>query len=156
MSLEFFHAMGGSVNAVNPKFEAALNKMRVMHNKKAADYSPSENRYKNFESAAISAGTTIDVVFRTLIGIKLARLAELQNNGKTPENESVMDSILDLANYSTLWLSYYQPDPTTLTTGSTTVPQLDPKILEEYRRASNGQPKITSDGITSPITLVNF
>lgn len=92
---------------LNPKFEALLSKMREMHNKKSQDYANNKNRYQNFESTAVSAGTDVGTVFRTLIGVKLARLSELQGNGKTPQNESVQDSLLDLAVYAALYASYY-------------------------------------------------
>jgi hypothetical protein len=93
----------------NPKFHAILKKMADMHDKKSADYATDSNYYSNFENAAVSAGTPVDAVFRTMIGIKLARLAELQGKGKTPKNESVMDSLIDLAVYATLYASYYEP-----------------------------------------------
>jgi hypothetical protein len=95
----------------NPKFHAILQKMADMHDKKSADYANDNNYYSNFENAAVSAGTTPDVVFRTLIGIKLARLAELQGKGKTPKNESILDSLLDLAVYASLYASYYESAP---------------------------------------------
>lgn len=97
--------------AGNPKFHALLKKMADMHDKKSADYATSDNYYSNFETAATVAGTTVDVVFRVLIGVKLARLIELQGKGKVPKNEAVEDSLLDLAVYSTLYASYYEPVP---------------------------------------------
>lgn len=95
------------LKATNPKFEALLMKMREIHNKKSADYANDKNRYANFENTAISAGTSVDVVFRTFIGVKLARLSELAANGKEPLNESVQDTLLDLAVYAALYASYY-------------------------------------------------
>jgi hypothetical protein len=96
---------------MNPKFDADLQKMKAMHDKKSADYANDGNRYANFESTAVSAGTTVDCVFRTLIGVKLARLVELQGKGKTPNNESIQDSLIDLAVYATLYASYYEEIP---------------------------------------------
>lgn len=98
----------------NPKFHSLLKKMADMHDKKSADYATDTNYYSNFENAAISASTSVDAVFRTMIGIKLARLAELQGKGKTPKNESVMDSLIDLAVYATLYASYYEELPATV------------------------------------------
>ena len=95
----------------NPKFHSLLKKMADMHDKKSADYATDTNYYSNFENAATSAGIPVDAVFRTMIGIKLARLAELQGKGKTPKNESIMDSLIDLAVYSTLYASYYEQLP---------------------------------------------
>ena len=80
--------------------------MRDIHNKKAHDYARDDNRYSNFENAAKTAGTSVGAVFRTMIGIKCARLAELEG-GKSPNNESIQDSLLDLATYAALYASYY-------------------------------------------------
>lgn len=91
----------------NPKFDALLTKMSEMHEKKAADYANSSNRYSNFEEAAVSGGTDVSTVFKTMIGIKLARLNELEGKGKTPNNESIQDSRLDLAVYAALYASYF-------------------------------------------------
>lgn len=94
----------------NPKFHAVLKQMADLHDKKSADYASDSNYYSNFEQAAVSANITVDAVFRTMVGIKLARLAELQGSGKVPKNESIMDSLLDLATYATLYASYYDKD----------------------------------------------
>ena len=96
----------------NARFHALLKKMAEMHDKKSADYATDTNYYSNFETAAVSAGVPVDAVFRVMIGIKLARLIELQGKGKVPKNESVQDSLLDLAVYAALYASYYE-DPST-------------------------------------------
>ncbi len=92
----------------NPKFHAMLKQMAEIHDKKSADYASTTNYYSNFEQAAVSAGTDVGTVFRTLIGVKLARLAEL-SKGKVPNNESIEDSMLDLAVYAVLYASYFAP-----------------------------------------------
>lgn len=93
---------------INPKFHAALDRIREIHDKKSSDYANDANRYANFEQAAATAGCSVDTVFGVLIGVKLARLAELTKSGKIPNNESIQDTRLDLAVYSTLWLSYHE------------------------------------------------
>ena len=93
---------------VNPKFHAALKRMAEVHNKKSSDYANDENRYQNFEDAAATAGVDVEEAFLVLIGVKLARLRELKKSGKPPSNESVQDTRLDLAVYSTLLLSYFE------------------------------------------------
>lgn len=93
----------------NPKFEALLDEMREVHESKNRDYASDENPYSNFEVAARIAGLfpdPIDQVFATLVGVKLARLAELKGKGKMPNNESIADTQLDLAVYAALWASY--------------------------------------------------
>lgn len=93
--------------ASNPKFHALLKQMAETHDKKNADYSHGGNYYSNFEEAATAAGTDIGTVFRTMIGIKLARLNALSKEGKPPLNESVQDTLLDLAVYAALYASYF-------------------------------------------------
>lgn len=93
---------------MNPKFDALLDDMRALHAKKNHDYAKDTNPYSNFEEAAHTAGCSVDTVFRVMLGIKIARLNELISNGKTPTNESVQDSRMDLATYAALWASYHR------------------------------------------------
>jgi hypothetical protein len=91
----------------NEVFHTLLQKMGELHDKKSHDYADTAagNFYSNFEQAARVGGCSVDTVFRVLIGVKLARLDELLK-GKTPHHESIDDSLLDLACYSTLWASW--------------------------------------------------
>jgi hypothetical protein len=102
------HPFDGVSSRVNPKFHTALAKMAEIHDKKSADYASDGNRYQNFEYAAKFAGITVDQVFATLIGVKEARLLELQASGKVPNNESIEDTLLDAAVYAVLRYSYRQ------------------------------------------------
>lgn len=77
---------------------------------KGHDYTkdPNTNRHQNFQrSADISSwfDNSTDKVYTTLIATKLARLATLLN-GKSPKNESIEDSFIDLVNYCALWADY--------------------------------------------------
>ena len=85
-----------------------LKQMQETHDRKNEDYATAGNPYSNFQLAATIAGCSVDTVFRVLIGVKLARLDELLK-GKVPRNESIDDSLLDLAVYSALWASYRLP-----------------------------------------------
>ena len=91
----------------NPKFATILEQMANMHNRKSHDYARDSNPYSNFEESAITAGVPVDTVFAVMIGIKMARLAELTRAGKEPNNESIQDTRVDLAVYSALWASYH-------------------------------------------------
>lgn len=94
----------------NPRFDAVLARMKALHDRKSGDYASDANRYSNFEfAAALSAqfSDPIDCVFATLIGVKMARLIELTQPGRTPNNESLEDTRIDLANYAALWASYF-------------------------------------------------
>ncbi len=90
----------------NPAFNSLLDTMRELHDRKNSDYAKEGNPYSNFEFAAEYAGTSVDQVFATLMGVKEARIRELRK-GKTPNNESLGDSYLDLAIYATLRAAYH-------------------------------------------------
>lgn len=80
-----------------------------IHYKKNHDYASEDNPFSNFERAAIIASwftKPIDQVFASLVGIKLARAAELCN-GTTPNNESLNDTFMDQTNYSGLWGAWH-------------------------------------------------
>lgn len=96
----------------NSRFEAHLARMAQVHDSKNHDYADDQNPYSNFEAAAQTAGCSVDTVFRVLIGVKLARLHELQKGEKAPRHESVDDSLLDLSVYAALWASYHAPNLT--------------------------------------------
>jgi hypothetical protein len=94
----------------NPKFDAYLENMREIHDKKNSDYADDANPYSNFEGAARIAGVTVDTVFHVLLGVKMERLRQLVS-GKEPNFESLDDTVLDLANYAALWGSYRAEEP---------------------------------------------
>ena len=90
----------------SPEFHKMLDKMREIHNKKNEDYSESNNAFSNFEiSAEILKHFKYptDQIYVALISTKLARLSALLNSERKPNNESIRDSFIDLANYVLLW-----------------------------------------------------
>jgi len=68
---------------------------------KGNDYA-NEDRLSNFKLAGNISGLTPELNCLSLIATKVARLGVLLNNNKTPNNESVHDSLIDLANYTIL------------------------------------------------------
>lgn len=93
----------------SPEFYKLLEAMGDIHDKKSHDYAMASNPFSNFERAGEIASwfkNPVDIAFAALIGVKLARLAELSNTGKEPNNESVEDTHLDLATYCALWAAY--------------------------------------------------
>lgn len=75
---------------------------------KGPDYTsnPSLNQHENFERAAIIASwfsQDRDKPYAILIGVKIARLASLLSSGRKPNNEPLLDTFIDLVNYSALW-----------------------------------------------------
>lgn len=91
-----------------PPFDLVLEEMRALHTRKKHDYAKDNNAFSNFEEAAAFAGVDVDTVFRVIIGIKIARLKELQTSGKTPQNESLDDSQMDLTMYGALRRAYHK------------------------------------------------
>lgn len=94
---------------MNKTHKELLDQISALHEKKASDYATDVDPYSNFRFAALlSEGFEheVDRVFATLIGVKLARIQELTKNGRTPKNESLDDSFVDLTNYCAIWASY--------------------------------------------------
>lgn len=93
----------------NPTFRRLLQQMDKIHERKGKDYARKDNVYSNFEIAGTLGRLFTDpqdVAFATLIGVKIARLAELKGKGKQPHNESVADTHLDMATYAGLWAAW--------------------------------------------------
>ena len=89
-----------------PEFVKTLDKMRALHKLKNGDYAADSNPHENFERQALIMSwfkNDIDKAYAGLIALKLARLATLLNKTDLPNNESIDDSFIDLANYAILW-----------------------------------------------------
>lgn len=69
--------------------------------KKGNDYANTD-RLSNFKLAGSIAGGSAETNCLNLIATKVARLGVLLNSEGVPNNESIEDSILDLANYAVL------------------------------------------------------
>jgi len=71
---------------------------------KGDDYANTD-RLSNFKLAGAIAGGDARTNCLNMIATKVARLGVLLNSDKKPNNESIEDSVLDLANYSVLlWM----------------------------------------------------
>lgn len=91
-------------------FHELLERMKEVHDRKSHDYAQDHDPFSNFRRAAQIVDwfrDPSDQVFAGIIGIKLARLAELMN-GKQALNESMEDNLIDLANYVGLWYAFYK------------------------------------------------
>lgn len=93
----------------SPEFYKIIEQMADTHSRKSHDYAMASNPFSNFERAGEIASWfkhPVDIAFAALIGVKLARMAELTASGKVPNNESLDDTQLDLATYSGLWAAW--------------------------------------------------
>ena len=89
-----------------PEFLEALEKMKEVHIKKNEDYASDSNPFSNFDCSEYGLSlfkNPRDGAFAWPIFTKLARLSTLLNSNKEPNNESVEDSFIDIANYVLLW-----------------------------------------------------
>lgn len=83
-------------------FEELTSKMKEILFKKGNDYANTD-RLSNFKLAGNICGMSPQLNCLNLIATKVARLGVLlQADSGTPNNESINDSILDLANYAVL------------------------------------------------------
>ena len=76
-------------------------KMEATLFKKGNDYANTD-RLSNFKLAGAIAGGSAETNCLNMIATKVARLGVLLNSSGQPNNESIEDSILDLANYAVL------------------------------------------------------
>lgn len=90
----------------DPHFLAILDEIRAMHCKKGADYGTSKDTFANVRaSEEFGIPAWQGAVLRA--NDKMARLKTFCIKGKL-ENESVTDSLLDMANYAVIALVLYQ------------------------------------------------
>ena len=82
-------------------FESFVQSMGDIMLKKGDDYS-NEDRLSNFKLSGAIIGQSGEQCCLNLISVKVARLGQLVGTGKTPNNESINDTLLDLANYTLL------------------------------------------------------
>lgn len=81
-------------------FEIFVETQKSVLLKKSQDYA-NKDVLSNFKFAGNICGISPEKNCLSLIATKVARLGVLLN-GKIPKNESIKDSILDLANYAVL------------------------------------------------------
>lgn len=96
------------------KFSSLLNELEELHNKKSKDYGSEEDPFLNLKSS-INYG--VEPWRGTLVkcGDKMARLSTYAQTGKLA-NESVRDSLLDLASYAIVTLILLEEEQSKETT----------------------------------------
>lgn len=91
-------------------FDSVLIEIKKMHDSKREDYSDKFDRFSNFREAAEAANIPVTAAFEVLIGVKQARLKQLTkpDRTKSPNNEPIIDTLLDRAVYAILAYAYYK------------------------------------------------
>lgn len=77
---------------------------------KSHDYAGEDDTLSNFKTAGANAGITTQQQILSLIATKVARLGNLLK-GKEPNNESIDDTVIDMANYVFLLHCSLNDDP---------------------------------------------
>lgn len=93
-----------------PDFMKSVEKMVSTHIEKNQDYASDNNPFSNFDASEYGLRmftNARDQAFVWPIFTKLARLSTLLNSGNKPNNESIEDSFIDIANYILLWKADY-------------------------------------------------
>lgn len=72
--------------------------------KKANDYA-GDDCLSNFKKSALICSVSPEKVFEIMLAIKLCRIVEL-SGGKVAKNESMDDTLMDMANYAKLYRAY--------------------------------------------------
>jgi hypothetical protein len=83
-------------------YNSCLKTLKV----KAHDYAQDTDCFSNFKKIALVCNVPIEKVFLQFITVKIARIAELVEKGKTEVGESISDSLKDMSNYSCLFDVY--------------------------------------------------
>lgn len=93
----------------SPVFYALLETMGDIHDKKSHDYASNDNPYGNYHFAgkvsSLFAHSPEDAGFAGRIAEKVFRLANLERSSKTPSNESIEDTEVDIAVITLLWMA---------------------------------------------------
>jgi len=82
-------------------FNQTVEKMRDIMLSKGNDYA-NEDRLSNFKLAGSICGLSPQQNCLSLIATKVARLGVLLKEKSEPNNESIEDSLVDMANYTLL------------------------------------------------------
>ena len=91
-------------------FQKETTGMVELMKKKNADYAGgNDNPFANFERVSAFDCVSTEQGFFTRMTDKLSRISSFINNGKLQvQDESVKDTLLDLANYSLLFMAYLE------------------------------------------------
>lgn len=100
----------------DPRFYALLDELADLHSKKNHDYAMTDNPLSNFTRAA-SLGVEPWRGILVRMSDKWSRIEQL-SQGKTPKNESLRDSLVDLAVYALLCILLTDDNPHAQADGS--------------------------------------
>jgi hypothetical protein len=83
-------------------FEAAIIDIVTINRRKRADYATDNDIFSNFRGAGARTGLDAGKIVDVMLAIKDERMMALKANGRDPQNESVLDTLLDRAVYGVI------------------------------------------------------
>lgn len=92
----------------SPEFYSLLEEMAELHDRKSHDYASNASPFENYRFAGMMSkifDDPRDAGYIGRLGEKLIRLANLENNNKTPRNESIDDTERDICVIVALWVA---------------------------------------------------
>lgn len=98
--------MAFELNEDDP-FESIVLEMVKINRKKRGDYAGTDWWTQNFYDSAYQTNSTAGHSVEQLIATKQSRLRVLSKPGKVPNNESILDTLIDRAVYSVLAVGIY-------------------------------------------------
>ena len=105
--VEYPDGKGRPLNG-SPIFYDLLKQMMLTHDAKSHDYASNSDPAGNYHFAGMLSklfNNPDDAGFVGRLGEKLYRLANLENDGKIPKNETIDDTEIDICVIVTLWMS---------------------------------------------------
>lgn len=91
------------------RFYKLLAEMAELHDKKSHDYAKDNDPFGNYHFAGLIANmfsySFHDAGFAGRLAEKIFRISVLEGGGKTPKNESIADTELDIAVIAVLWMA---------------------------------------------------
>lgn len=97
----FFDCANYLISCSKQSVDTTFDTLETYLIKKGNDYA-NKNRLSNFQRTANMLNQTQERSCLTIIATKIARAENLIETGKTPENESLNDTLIDLACYAFL------------------------------------------------------
>lgn len=92
-----------------PEFYELLEQMANVHDKKSHDYASNSNPSGNYhfagQIALLFKHSPEDAGFAGRIAEKMYRLSNLEGSGKTPANETIEDTEVDIVTITALWMA---------------------------------------------------
>lgn len=134
-------------------FDNIINDIKDIRKKKSNDYASDEDTLKNFKELAKINNMTPAQVAMFFMTVKLQRLNNL--NGRHPENEAIIDTVVDLINYAGLYYACLidsSPSVDDYTDADITLDDLDfEKVQKEIDAASVASEKEIIDESTDAV-----